>query len=54
MGSELEHFRSRATTLQESETSLLTKLQVKRKRIAAADRSLERECSATSKLQILS
>ena len=41
MTSEADHFRARATTLQESETSLLTKLQVKRKRIAAAELNLE-------------
>ena len=41
MAAEVEHYRARACTLQESETSLLTKLQVKRKRIAAAERNLE-------------
>ena len=41
MAAEVEHYRVRACTLQESETSLLTKLQVKRKRIAAAERNLE-------------
>ena len=38
---ELEHFRARAAALQEEQAAILNKMQVKRKRIAAADRSLE-------------
>ena len=39
--SELDHYRARTETLQEEQAALLNKLQVKRKRIAALDKSLE-------------